>query len=158
MIAASRRSPLLSFFSSRGERSASACHGFLLTCTQSADQTGRPAAGARSLRNTSPSIPTTTLANIPDDAAVRTRELEAVGSKLALDLSFEKVALPNSTSSALSYSSRRQPLAQIAYLSPRDGPVAFCIIADGATDEAIRFEQRGAKTSYTGRRQVTLSC
>lgn len=87
-----------------------------------------------------------TLANIPDDAAVRARELEAVGSKLALDLSFEKVVLPQlSLKRSQLFNLDGKPLAQIAYLSPRDGPVAFCIIADGATDEAIRFEQRGGE-------------
>ena len=35
-----------------------------------------------------------TLANIPDDVAMRAHELEAVGAKLALDLSLEKVLLP----------------------------------------------------------------
>jgi len=87
-----------------------------------------------------------TLANIPDDAAMRARELEAVSAKLALDLSLEKVLLPQlSLKRSQLFNLDGKPLAQIAYLSPYDGPVAFCIIADGGADQAIRFEQRSGE-------------
>ena len=35
-----------------------------------------------------------------------------------------------------------RPLAQIAYLSEHDGPIAFCIIAESETDEPQSFEER----------------
>lgn len=84
-----------------------------------------------------------TLAGIPDDMGLRAQELAAVANKLALDLTLDKVALPGlSLKRSQLFSLDGEPLAQIAYLSPRDGPVALCVIADGAGEEAQRFEQR----------------
>ena len=38
---------------------------------------------------------------------------------------------------------RGMPLAQVAYLSPSDGPVAFCIIANGKPDTPLTLEKQG---------------
>lgn len=87
-----------------------------------------------------------TLAGIPDDAALRSRELAAVGDKLGVDLTAEKVALPGlALKRSQLFRLDGRPLAQIAYLSPEAGPVAFCIITNGATDEPLRFEERHGK-------------
>lgn len=84
-----------------------------------------------------------TLAAIPDDPALRSAELANAGAKLALDLTPEKVALPDMTlkrTQLLDF--RGLPLAQIAYRSAADGPVALCIIANGKPDIPRTFEQR----------------
>jgi anti-sigma factor RsiW len=84
-----------------------------------------------------------TLAGIPDDATMRAAELNQVGTRLALDLTADKVALPDlALKRAQLFEFNGKPLAQLAYLGPDDGPVAFCIIANGAADTAPRFEER----------------
>jgi len=88
-----------------------------------------------------------TLADIPDDAALREEELAFVGDKLSLDLSTEKVALPDlALKRSQIYSLEGRPLAQIIYL-PKDGePVAFCIIQGGEKPEQRpTFESREGK-------------
>jgi anti-sigma factor RsiW len=83
-----------------------------------------------------------TLAGIPDDPALRGQELAAVGGKLAIDLTVDKVNLPGlALKRSQIFTLDGKPLAQIAYLTP-DGPLAFCIIADGTAERAPRFEQR----------------
>jgi anti-sigma factor RsiW len=87
-----------------------------------------------------------TLAEIPDDPAMRESELAGVGGKLALDLAVGKVVLPDLTlKRAQLFAFRGKPLAQIAYLSAKDGPIAFCIIANGQKDAAPAFEEREGK-------------
>ncbi|MBX6322946.1 MAG: anti-sigma factor [Rhodospirillaceae bacterium] len=84
-----------------------------------------------------------TLADIPDDPALRARELDTVGARLSLALDPAALALPGlSLKRAQILALDGRPLAQIAYLSERDGPVAFCIIADGQRDAGRRFEER----------------
>jgi len=84
-----------------------------------------------------------TLAGIPDDAATRTAELAQAGTRLALDLTPEKVALPDlQLKRAQLFEFNGKPLAQLAYLGPGDGPVAFCIIVNGAADAPAKFEER----------------
>lgn len=87
-----------------------------------------------------------TLAVIPDDADLRGRELAEVGGKLQLGLTPEQVALPDmELKRAQLFEFRGMPLGQIVYLSSKDGPVAFCIIANGRPDAAPQFEQRDDK-------------
>ena len=85
---------------------------------------------------------TETLAAIPDNAAMVSDELSAIGGKLALDLTPDKLALPNAAlKRAQLFEFRGRPLVQLAYLTGA-GPVAFCIIANGRPDEGIAFEMR----------------
>ena len=84
-----------------------------------------------------------TLAVIADDAALRAEELAEVGGRLSLALTPEKVSLPDlELKRAQLFQFKGMPLAQIAYLSTDDGPVAFCIIANGKPDEEPAFEER----------------
>jgi anti-sigma factor RsiW len=83
-----------------------------------------------------------TLADIPEDAAQRARELSTVADKLTLDISPDKVALPGlAFKRAQLFALDGQPLAQIAYLSSY-GPVAFCVIRDDQPDAGREFEER----------------
>src|SRR5206468_338953 len=87
-----------------------------------------------------------TLANTPDDPSLLEAELKSVGDKLALGLSVDKVALDGlALKRSQLFNLDGRPLAQIAYLTPDDGPVAFCIIADGEGDRALSFEERQGK-------------
>ena len=84
-----------------------------------------------------------TLAVVPDSPAVLADALTAVGQKISLGLSPDKLTLPHvylKTAQLLEF--RGKPLAQLAYLSRDDGPLAFCIIANGRPDATIDFEQR----------------
>jgi hypothetical protein len=83
------------------------------------------------------------LAVIPESPAMLADEVAAVGSKLALELTPDKLALPHvylKRAQLLEF--RGMPLALIAYLSREAGPVAFCIIANGQPDAELAFEER----------------
>jgi len=84
-----------------------------------------------------------TLAAVPDDDAARVRELKAVGDRLNLSLTMPRLALSGLTlKRADLFSFDGHPLAEVLYLDPQDGPVALCIIANGAPDTAITTERR----------------
>ena len=84
-----------------------------------------------------------TLAAIPDNATAIAQELTTIGGKLAIDLSTDKLALPDAAlKRAQLFEFRGRPLVQLAYLSPASGPLALCIIANGRPDEPIAFEMR----------------
>lgn len=84
-----------------------------------------------------------TLAVIPDDPATMSEGLIAISSKLALELTPEKLVLTDAElKRAQLYEFRGRPLVQLAYLSPADGPIAFCIIQNGRPDADLAFEQR----------------
>ncbi|MEX0853379.1 MAG: anti-sigma factor [Bauldia sp.] len=84
-----------------------------------------------------------TLSIIPESPAILSDELTAIGAKLGIELSADKLALPHVyLKQAQLFEFRGRPLAQIAYLSRDDGPVAFCIIANGQPDAGPAFEQR----------------
>lgn len=88
-----------------------------------------------------------TLADIPDDPALLDKQLAFVGAKLSLDLSPEKVALPDlALKRSQIFVLGGEPLAQIVYLPMEGGPVAFCIIrgSDNA-EQAPTFENRQGK-------------
>ena len=73
----------------------------------------------------------------PDEPEGTARELTAIGGALALDLSPEKLALPNAAlKRADLFRFKDKPLVQLAYLTADSGPVAFCIIANGRPDAA----------------------
>ncbi len=87
-------------------------------------------------------ITSDSMAVISDDPATIGKELTAIGGKLSLDLSPAKLTLPDLDLKRVElFDYLQRPLAQIAYLSS-DGPIAFCIIANGRPDEASAFEQR----------------
>lgn len=88
-----------------------------------------------------------TLADIPDDPALREKELAFVGDKLSLPLSAGKVALPGLVlKRSQIYSLGGRPLAQIAYLPGDGGPVSLCIIVDkNGLTERPAFENRQGK-------------
>lgn len=84
-----------------------------------------------------------TLAAIPDDQPAMTQELATIGTKLAIDLSPDKLSLPDATlKRAQLFQFRGRPLVQLAYLSAASGPIALCIIANGRPDEGAAFEMR----------------
>jgi anti-sigma factor RsiW len=86
---------------------------------------------------------TETLAAIPDDDASIRQQLSAIGPKLAVDLTPDKLALPDATLKRVQlYEFRGRPLVQLAYLAGGSGPMALCIIANGRPDEAPAFETR----------------
>ena len=87
-----------------------------------------------------------TFAGIPDDPVAHAIQLAAIGEKVGLELDPQKVALPDlSLKGAIIFEFHGMPLAQIAYLSARDGPVAFCIIKNDRPDAAPQFEAREGK-------------
>lgn len=84
-----------------------------------------------------------TLAIVADNPPQLAGELSAVGQKVSVDLSPERLVLPDSSLKRASlYDFHGKPLAQLAYLSPADGAFAFCIIANGRPDAAVAYEQR----------------
>jgi anti-sigma factor RsiW len=88
-------------------------------------------------------LTTEAVAAIADDPSAVARELATVGGKLSLDLSPEKLALPDATLKRVQlFDYWERPLVQLAYLSSDDGPISFCIIANGRPDQAPQFEQR----------------
>ena len=89
-----------------------------------------------------------TLANLPDDRSLHEAELKSVGDKLALGLSVDKVALDGLVlKRSQLFNLDGRPLAQIAYLTSDDGPVAFCIIADGGQGPGAQL-RRAARQKH----------
>ena len=141
------RSRLPSSFSSPAARSGSALRIFCPIARSRARTRRRKPDGWRAVVAEYLTLYTRdTLANMPDDRSLRETELKSVGDKLALGLSVDKVALDGlALKRSQLFDLDGRPLAQIAYLTPDDGPVAFCIIADGEGDRALSFEERQGK-------------
>jgi anti-sigma factor RsiW len=84
-----------------------------------------------------------TLAAIPVDQMALDKQVSALSSRISLDISADKLALPHVyLKRAEAFEFRGRPLVQFAYLSPEAGPIAFCIIVNGRPDAAPAFEQR----------------
>ncbi len=84
-----------------------------------------------------------TLAIVADNPAALAGELQKVGDKLSLDLAPDRLVLPETTlKRATLYTFQGKPLVQLAYLSPAEGALAFCIIANGKPDAAVATEER----------------
>jgi anti-sigma factor RsiW len=84
-----------------------------------------------------------TFALAPSDPEAYAPRLKIVGDRLGLDLAPEKVALPGlDLKGAILFEYDGKPLGQISYLSQENGPVAFCIIANGRDDTPPAFEER----------------
>jgi len=88
-----------------------------------------------------------TLADIPDDPALLDKQLAFVGDKLSLDLSTEKVTLPDlALKRSQIFALGGKPLAQIVYLPVDGSPVAFCIFRAGDdAEQTPTFENRQGK-------------
>jgi anti-sigma factor RsiW len=80
-----------------------------------------------------------TFAGPSRDAAGQMAELARIGGKFGLDLSPDRIAVPNlqfRAAQALSYDGAA--LGQIAYLDPAGQPVLFCIFADSQPDAELK--------------------
>lgn len=91
-----------------------------------------------------------TLLNLPDDPALRARELATVGGAIGLRLEPESVELADialKQAQILRYD--KTPLAEINYLDPHYGPMTLCIIPSSLPAAAPRSEiRRGLNVSY----------
>ena len=84
-----------------------------------------------------------TLSIIPDTSGARQQELASVGSRLGVDLTPDRVALPDlALKRADMFDYDGKALGFLAYLDPRSGPVSLCIIAGEGGDAAPRVEHR----------------
>ena len=84
-----------------------------------------------------------TLSTLSSDRATKVAELDTVGAKLGISLTPEAVALPAADfrrAQVLQYDG--QPLAQLAYLDPKDGPIALCFIQSEKGPAEPRMERR----------------
>jgi anti-sigma factor RsiW len=72
------------------------------------------------------------------------RELTALGAKIGLSLTAERVALANlQFKGGQIFGFHGAPLGQLGYVDPATGPVLFCIIRDSEPDAAMKAESRG---------------
>jgi hypothetical protein len=83
------------------------------------------------------------LAIIPQDAGLMEQVLTAVGDKLSLTRTTDKLALPHVYLKLVQLLEfRGLPLAKLSYLSPDLGPISLCIIANGRDDAGFAYEER----------------
>jgi anti-sigma factor RsiW len=84
-----------------------------------------------------------TLAVMNQDQAELATELVAVGERMALDLSPERIGLPDATLKRVQlYDYNGRPLVQLVYDSPAVGPFALCILSTDRPNTEISFEER----------------
>lgn len=84
-----------------------------------------------------------TLTALSTDSASQIAQLDTVGSKLGMVLTPESVALPGANfrrAQLLQYDG--QPLAQLAYLDPEEGPIALCFVRSSNGAAVPRTERR----------------
>jgi hypothetical protein len=84
-----------------------------------------------------------TISGISDDPSHMEHELAAAGAKLGVGLPPSALSLPGialKRAQILQYDGK--PLAQVAYLDPRDGVMALCIYADSHQEIAPTAERR----------------
>jgi anti-sigma factor RsiW len=73
----------------------------------------------------------------------REQDVAALGAKLGVDLSLERVGLPDlQFKGAVIFAYEGAPLGQLAYVDPATGPVLFCIIRDSEGDAAMETGKR----------------
>jgi anti-sigma factor RsiW len=78
------------------------------------------------------------------EPASQEKALAALGAKIGLSLTPERVALGNlQFKGAQIFAFRGAPLGQLAYVDPKTGPVLFCIMRDSEPDAAMKAESRG---------------
>jgi anti-sigma factor RsiW len=86
---------------------------------------------------------TDTLAAVAEQPDALATELRTVSGKLAVDLNADTLALQGATLKRVNlYGYRGEPLVQLAYQTPDEGPVAFCIMPSAAADAKTAFETR----------------
>lgn len=84
-----------------------------------------------------------TLSSLATDRPTQLAQLDTVGSKMGMALTPELITLPGADfrrAQLLQYDG--QPLAQLAYLDPQEGPVALCFISSEQGAAAPRRERR----------------
>lgn len=91
-----------------------------------------------------------TFANVSDDAAAQTRQLQVVGQAMGLPLNVQRVAVPGlqfKQAQLLQYDAT--PIAELNYIDPHYGPMSLCIIPSDASPAAPEAEiRRGLNVSY----------
>lgn len=91
-----------------------------------------------------------TFANVSDDTALQTRQLQTVGSAMDLRLDTKSVAyagLQFKQAQLLHYD--QTPIGELNYLDPTYGPMSLCIIPSSAAPSAPEAEtRRGLNVSY----------
>jgi anti-sigma factor RsiW len=86
---------------------------------------------------------TDTLAAIPDAPDLIAAELKTISAKLAVPLTPANLALTGATLKRVDlFAFDGRPLAQLAYLTESQGPVAFCIVPAKKPDAPVQFEVR----------------
>jgi anti-sigma factor RsiW len=90
------------------------------------------------------------------EPASQEKALAALGAKVGLSLTPDRVPLPNlQFKGAQIFAFRGAPLGQLGYVDPKTGPVLFCIMRDSEPDAAMKAESRGefavASWSRSGR-------
>jgi anti-sigma factor RsiW len=84
-----------------------------------------------------------TLAGLPDDPALRDRQLAVLTSHLGVPLSAPTVAVPDLTfKRAQIFDYEGKPLGQIAYADATGEPVALCILKQRLPDIGLTTEER----------------
>ncbi len=84
-----------------------------------------------------------TLENLAGTGTAEDAQIASAGNALGLPLersNIELADIPFKRAQMLKF--KNKPLAQIAYLDPKDGPVALCIMANTAGKSAPQTEQR----------------
>jgi anti-sigma factor RsiW len=78
------------------------------------------------------------------EPASQEKALAALGAKIGLSLTPERIALANlQFKGAEIFAFRGAPLGQLGYVDPKTEPVLFCIIRDSEPDAAMKAESRG---------------
>jgi anti-sigma factor RsiW len=78
------------------------------------------------------------------ESASQEKELAALGARLGLALTPERVTLTDlQFKGAMILNFQGAPLGQLGYVDPSTGPVLFCIIRDSEPDAALKAEKRG---------------
>ncbi len=90
------------------------------------------------------SLTTAATLALEPSADLATRQLALAGAALTLPLTPSGVALDGvSFRGAQLYEFNGKPLVQIAYLDPDYGPIAYCMIRNGAADKALDTTEIG---------------
>ena len=100
-----------------------------------------------------------TLAIIADNPAALADELSAVGDKLSLDLTPDRLALPDvALKRATLYAFRGKPLAQLAYLSPAEGRSPSASSPTASRTRRSPSRSARASTSSSGTATASATC
>jgi anti-sigma factor RsiW len=77
------------------------------------------------------------------DIALATKQLQAAGEKIGLDLTPQNIDVHGlDYKTAINFAFAKKPLAEIAYTNEKGEPVLFCVTANGAEDARTRAEMR----------------